>query len=299
MKFRSCLAAVIMAAASAVSTAQTHTYKMLMSTTPGSGVANTVEKFSECFRGRGHVVIPDFAPGGDGLVAVKKFKATQDPVNTTTVFVGSFGVNMMGRWPDVDLVEDFNFVTYMTGINLVMVQKTGRYANLIELREASKIRSLNIGYTTPSTKFFAEIFAGALGFEIQTVPYKSSPTMIVDGLNGNLDLVIDTYQGIKTQIDSGNFSVITSTFENADAQKLGHRNIWQINPAAPKVPLGLIISVKPGVSNDAKNNLANMIHQCVQDPTVKTFLDQTFSAPVRMSGDDIKALVRRYARHQF
>ena len=276
-----------------------HTYKMLMSTSPGSGVATTVEKFSECFRAQGHTVIPDFAPGGDGVVAVRKFKYLQDPPNTTTVFVGSFGVNVMGRWPDVDLVEDFNFVTYMTSINLVMVQKSNRWASINEMREASKSKPLNIGYTTPSLKFFAEIFASALNIKVELIPYKAASQMTIDGLSGTLDLVIDTYTGVKNHIDSGGFTTITSTFDNAVAQKLNHRNIWQINPGAPKVPLGLIISVKPRVDADSKAQLAKLIAMCSQDTTVKTFLDQSFGTPVQMSGDEIRSLVRRYANHQF
>jgi len=272
---------------------------MLMSTSPGSGVANTVENFSACFRAQGHTVIPDFAPGGDGLVAVRKFKYLQDPPDTTTVFIGSFGVNVMGRWADVDLVEDFNFVGYMTSINLVMVQKSGRWANINELREASKLKSLNIGYTTPSLKFFAEIFASALNIKVELIPYKAASQMTIDGLNGTLDLVIDTYTGVRNHVDSGGFIIITSTFDNAVAQKLNHRNVWQISPTTPKVPLGLIISVKPGVDADSKTRLAKLIDMCSQDPAVKTFLDQNFGKPVQMSGDEIRSLVRKYATHQF
>jgi len=276
-----------------------HTYKMLMSTSPGSGVANTVEKFSACFRAQGHTVIPDFAPGGAGVVAIRKFKYAQDPPDTTTVFIGSFGVNVMGRWPDVDLIEDFNFVGYMNSVNLAMVQKTGRWANINELREASKVKPLNIGYTTLSLKFFTEIFASALNIKVEMIPYKSTPQMTIDGLNGTLDVVVDTYSGIRSHIDSGGFTIITSTFENSIAQKLNHKNVWQINPAAPKVPLGLIISVKPGIEADSKARLTKLIDMCVRDPVVKTFLDQSFETPVQMSGDEIRSLVRKYATHQF
>ena len=276
-----------------------HTYKMLMSTSPGSGVATTVEKFSECFRAQGHTVIPDFAPGGDGVVAVRKFKYLQDPPGTTTVFVGTFGINVMSRWSDVERVEDFNFVNYMTSINLVMVQKSGRYSSINEMREASKLKPLNIGYTTPSVKFFAEIFAAALNIKVELIPYKLNSQMTTDGLAGILDLVIDTYTGAKNHIDQGSFTIITSTFENSVAQKLNHRNVWQIDPTAPKVPLGLIISVKPQVDADSKAKLAKLIDMCSRNPVVKTFLDQSFGTPVQMSGDEIRSLVRRYANHQF
>ena len=292
--------ATLLAATVLVATAQDqHMYKMLMHTSAGSGVANTVEKFSACFRAQGHTVIPDFAPGGAGVVAVRKFKQLQDPPNITTVFVGSFGVNVMSRWPDVDLVEDFNFVGYMNSVHLAMVQKSGRWANINELREASKLKPLNIGYSSLSLKFFAEIFASALNIKVELIPYKSSPQMTIDGINGNLDLVIDLYSSIKNHIDSGNFTIITSTFENAVAQKLNHKNVWQIDSTAPKVPLGLIISVKPGIDTNSRDKLTRLIDMCSRDPAVKTYLDQSFETPVKMSGDEIRSLVRKYATHQF
>jgi tripartite-type tricarboxylate transporter receptor subunit TctC len=65
------------------------------------------------------------------------------------------------------------------------------------------------------------------------------------------------------------------------------------------VPLGLIISVKPGVDADSKTRLAKLIDMCSRDPAVKTFLDQNFGKPVQMSGDEIRSLVRKYATHQF
>ena len=123
--------------------------------------------------------------------------------------------------------------------------------------------------------------------------------MTIDGLNGTLDLVIDTYNGIKSHVDSGSFAIITSTFNNSVAQKLDHRNVWQINPISPRIPLGFILSVKPRVDTDSRDKLARLIDICSRDPAVKTFLDQNFGAPVQMSSEEIRAMVRKYATYQF
>jgi tripartite-type tricarboxylate transporter receptor subunit TctC len=305
LKLRTLLAAVVMTSASLVATASEkevppgHTFKIQLAVSPGSTGALNVARYGECFRKHGYSLVPDYAPGAEGVIAARKFKSSQDSANATNLFGGFFGFNVMSRFPEIDLINDFESVGYYLATGVVMIQKAGRWSDIKKLQQLSQTRKLNIGYITLSSKILAEIFADALNLEYQLVPYKTNANMIVDIVNENIDLAIDVYAAARSHITGGIATVVTSTFSTDQAQKLGHLNVWHFDAKATRLPLGAIWVSKPSISPAAKNTLVQLIEKCDQDPEVKSFLDQTMQFPTKLSDSELKALVRKYANYKF
>lgn len=280
-----------------IANAQTHTFKFILSSGPGSGSDVSIETYAPCLKKQNINVLKDYKPGAEGLVALKALQASQDTDTTTHLLMGNFGLNVLSKFPGVDLVEDINPIVYMNSTPLVFVGQAGKYKSLPELISSAKNRVINIGSPSASGTFLTEAMFKDLNVPFQVVPYKSSVMGLTDVINGNLDLFVDTFIGSRPLIEANRIQILTSTFDKTLATKLGHATIGTYSTRLARSPmgLGLILSVHPTLDKQSRTNVINAIHACGKDAEVLQKLEINASEPVFLSTADIVKMVKQFS----
>ena len=280
-----------------VAHAQPHTFKFILSSGPGSGSDVSIETYAPCLQKQNILVQKVYKPGAEGLVALKALKSYQDTDATTHLLMGNFGLNVLSKFPGVDLLEDINPIVYMNSAPLVFVSRAGKYKSLSELISSNKGQVINIGSSTASGTFLTETMFEDLNVPFQVVPYKSSVSGLTDVVNGNLDLFVDTFIGARPLIEANRIQILTSTFDNNRAAKMGHPVIGTYSARLGKTPmgLGLILSVNPLLDKTARSTVVNVIHACGKDAEVIQKLELSNSGPVFLTTNDIVKMVKQFS----
>ena len=273
-----------------ITNAQSHTFKFIMSSGPGSGSDVTLETYAPCLKQQNILTLKDFKPGAEGLVAIKALQNAQDTDNTTNILLGNFGLNVLGKFPNVDLLTDINPITYINSTPLVIVGKNGKYKSLDDLTTESK--PINVGSPSSSGTFLVENLFKELKIPYQIIPYKNSITGLTDVVNGSLDLFIDTYIGARPLIEAEKINIVTSTFDKYTAKKYNHEAVEKYSVKLGKMPLGLILSVQPSVDKNTKNMITKAIHACGQDNDIIQKLEKVNSQPIFLPTEEIIKIVK-------
>jgi tripartite-type tricarboxylate transporter receptor subunit TctC len=280
-----------------IANAQTHTFKFILSSGPGSGSDVSIETYAPCLKKQNINVLKDYKPGAEGLVALKALQAAQDTDSTTHLLMGNFGLNTLSKFPGVDLLEDINPLVYMNSTPLVFVAKAGKYKTLDELVADSKGKILNIGSPSASGSFLTETIFKDMNAQFQIVPYKTSVQGLTDVVNGNLDMFVDTFIGARPLVEANRIQIMTSTFDKTYATKFNHSNVGTYSTKLAKSPigLGLILSVQPSLDKETRNMIIKAIHTCGKDTDVVQKLEANSSHPVFLSTNDIVRMVKQFS----
>lgn len=279
-----------------IAQAQTHTFKFILSSGPGSGSDVSIETYAPCLKKQNINVLKDYRPGAEGLVALKALQQSQDTDNTTHLLMGNFGLNTLSKFPGVDLLEDINPIVYMNSTPLVFVAKAGKYKTFNEFIQDNKNRIINIGSPSVSGTFLSETMFKDMNVQYQIVPYKTSVSGLTDVINGNLDLFVDTFIGARPLMEANKIQIMTSTFDKVNATKFNHQPIGTYSPSLAKSPigLGLILSVNPTLDSDKRTMIIKSIHTCGKDIEVIQKLEMNSSHPVFLSTNDITKMIKQY-----
>jgi len=280
-----------------IANAQSHTFKFILSSGPGSGSDVSIETYAPCLKKQNISVLKEYKPGAEGLVALKALQAAQDTDNTTHLLMGNFGLNTLSKFPGIDLLEDINPLVYMNSTPLVFVAKAGKYKSLDELVADSKGRMLNIGSPSASGSFLTETIFKDMNAQFQIVPYKTSVQGLTDVVNGNLDMFVDTFIGARPLVEANRIQIMTSTFDKTYATKFNHSNVGTYSNKLAKSPigLGLILSVQPSLDKETRNMIIKAIHTCGRDIDVIQKLEANSSHPVFLSTNDIVRMVKQFS----
>jgi len=286
--------ATLLAATVLVATAQDqHTLKLILSSGPGSGADITLEDiYGPCIKNQNLLKVKDFKPGADGLVAVKALQRSVDTLQVTHVLVGNFGVNMLGKFPGIDLLEDIHPLTYANTVPLAIVAKKGKFKSIDDIRELSNIRPINIGSTFLTGTYITEQLFTDLKIPFQIIPYKNNVNALTDILGDTLDFSMDTFAGTKALVDGKKLEIFTSTLDKRTATNYNHFNIEKYSVKLGKMPLGIVLSTLPTTSKDKQNIIVNVIHTCNKDKEVIEKLEKIGSHPVLLSTEEVRQIVK-------
>jgi hypothetical protein len=204
--------------------------------------------------------------------------------------LGNFGLNVLGKFPNIDLLTDINPITYINSTPLVIIGKNGKYKSLDELSNDSK--PINVGSPSSSGTFLVENLFKELKIPYQIIPYKNNINGLTDVVNGSLDLFVDTYIGARPLIEAEKINMVTSTFDKRTAKKYNHEAVEKYSTRLGKMPLGLILSVQPNVDKTTKNMITKAIHACGQDNDIVQKLEKVNSHPIFLSTEEIIKIVK-------
>jgi len=268
----------------------THNFKFILSSGPGSGSDMSLEIYAPCLRKQNINVLKEFKPGAEGLIAMNTLIQAQDTNNTTNILLGNFGLNMLSKFPNIDLLQDINPITYLNSSGLVFVGKNGKYNSLSDVINEKKI--INIGTSAPSSTFLAETLFKELKIPYQIIPYKNSINGLTDIINGSLDLFVDTHIGARPLVEAEKINIVVSTFDKDTAKKFNHDSIEKYSTMLSKMHLGLILSVNPALDKTAKNMVVQSIHACGRDIETLQKLEKINSRPIFISTDELIRIIK-------
>lgn len=279
-----------------IAQAQTHTFKFILSSGPGSGSDTTIELYNPCFKKNGIATIKEFKPGAEGIVAIKYLNQQNDTDKVTHVLVGNFGMSALSKFPGINMLEDVHPITYLNQVNMAFVSKVGGVSSIEDLVVLSKQRPINVGISTASGTFLSENLFRHLNVPYQIIPYKNNTGAVVDILNGNLDVAVDTLISAKQLAENEKAQIITSTLDRKSASKYKHKPIDRYNSQLAGIPLGIILSVNPTVNREDKILLAKLVNMCNNDTEIIDKLERIGSAPVYLNTEEIRQLIKQTSK---
>jgi tripartite-type tricarboxylate transporter receptor subunit TctC len=269
-----------------------HTFNIIFSSGPGSGSVASIDAYGECLKPKNVHIVKEFKPGADGLIAINALLQSQDTDNLTNLMLGGFGVNVLAKFPDINMQTDISPLVYVLVHDMVLVTKPGNVTSVEDLIKLGKQRPINIGSAAPAGTYIAETLFKELKIPYQIIPYKTSSAALVDTMSGIVDVSMDTAAGTHTLVDGNKLKIVTSTFDAKTASQYDHVPASKYTPKLGKIPLGTIINVKPSLSADRKKFVTDMITACGKDKTLVEKLAKNKTLPGKMTTSEIVQMIK-------
>ena len=162
----------------------------------------------------GQRVLVENMPGPGGIVAARAvINASPDGytmayiTNGTAISVGTFNALPF------DPVKDFQMVSMVGTFDLVFVVKAdSEFKTLGDFIKAAQAQpgKLNIGTISVggTQNLGGELFKSSSGFNIQIVPYKNSPDIVVALLRNDVQMMVDFPPAVQGQVNDGKVRVL-------------------------------------------------------------------------------------------
>jgi tripartite-type tricarboxylate transporter receptor subunit TctC len=255
-----------------------------------------VDAYAPCFKRNNFLVIKDFRPGAEGLIAAKNLTQQTDTDKTTNILVGNFGMSALVKFPNFSMLDDVHPITYLNQVNMAFVSKAGTIETIEDLIKLSKQRPVNVGVSTASGIFLSDNLFKSLNINYQNISYKNNTNALVDVLNGSIDVAIDTFISAKRFAETEKVTIVTSTLDKKTASYYKHKSIEHYNSKLGNIPLGIILSVNPELNKDSRTSIVKLVQICNNDKEIIDKLEKIGSSPVTLSTDEIRQLIKSAAK---
>jgi len=153
-------------------------------------------------------------PGAGGINAVRAvITAGADGHTLGLVTNGTaISVSLVKAFP-ADPVNEFAMISMLGTFDLVfVVNQDSKFQTLPDVIDAARkspgrinVGTINVGSTQ---NLGAELFKFTAGIEVQVVPYRNSPEIVVALLRNDVDLMIDFYAAVRGQVQDGKVRAI-------------------------------------------------------------------------------------------
>lgn len=196
-----------------------------------------------------------------------------------------------------DPINDFNGVTLMTTMPLVLVVPPGLKVNTVaELVEYAKSNPGKINFASSGTgtshQLAGEMFKQYANVDITHVPYKGSPPAHVDLMGGSVDMMFDNIVAVGPHIKSGKLKALAVTsktrspiFPNVPTmQESGYPNIEAVAWFGVLVP--------KGTPTNVINRLNKEFVAALTMPEIKNKLQENGAQVVASSPDEFNAFMQ-------
>ncbi|MDP3621718.1 MAG: tripartite tricarboxylate transporter substrate binding protein [Polynucleobacter sp.] len=196
-----------------------------------------------------------------------------------------------------DPINDFNGVTLMTTMPLVLVVPPGLKVNTVaELVEYAKSNPGKINFASSgigtSHQLAGEMFKQYANVDITHVPYKGSPPAHVDLMGGSVDMMFDNIVAVGPHIKSGKLKALAVTsktrspiFPNVPTmQESGYPNIEAVAWFGVLVP--------KGTPTNVINRLNKEFVAALTMPEIKNKLQENGAQVVASSPDEFNAFMQ-------
>ncbi len=276
------------------------TVRIVVGFAAGSATDIIARVMAERFtRTLGQPFIIENKPGAGGSVGTEQARnAAPDGYTLVAAGSGPFAINpaIYSKLP-YDPIRDFELIgnIVLTPQALVVGVQTP-YLSLKDLVAAAKARpgeiafaSLGAGSTSHLTM---EAFQAAASIKLNHIPFKGSSDAHTQIIAGNVPLMFDTVPGVRNQVNNGKLRVLGVAIPQrspylpevrtiAEQGYAGFESVGWIGLAAPaKTPVAIL------------DRLNAEIRSMLQDPAVKTRIDQLAFTPVGDSREAFTAFVK-------
>jgi tripartite-type tricarboxylate transporter receptor subunit TctC len=163
-------------------------------------------------------VIVDNKPGAAGNIAATY--VARKPADGYTLLMSNVASNAINpsvyKHLDFNTEKDFEPVILVVKTpNAMVVGNNTPFKTVADLVAAAKAKRRAINYGTPgigtSGHMTAELFSLLSGVKMTHVPYKGSPAVMMDLINGNLQVTFDNIVSLATQVNAGRARALAVT----------------------------------------------------------------------------------------
>ena len=156
-------------------------------------------------------VIVENKPGGNGIIAAKSV-LSEEPNGRTLLFYAPHSYTLNNLYAESGN-QIFEWDKELTPVSMMYwspfiltVNKKLNVNNISELREKFKNKEISFGSTGSGTplQIYSEVIFDKLEIKSIHVPYKSTPFLVNDVLNGTLDVVVAGTGSVAPHIKAGN-----------------------------------------------------------------------------------------------
>lgn len=286
----------------AITSALAAEYKFILPNPPGSSsdiVARTVAE--EYNRLTNNTLVLDYAPGGDHLVAVNRFKAQKE----LTVLLGSTTMHVFNHVTKTDLPYGDAEFTHAGWIgwtpHVWYVRSDSQYKTIEDVSSALKAgKVVNVAVDALSTQANAlsvQRFATG-GKNLTMIKYKGSPQSLADLLGGHVDIA-----------NSSISTVIVESFVAGKIRILGTTNTTPIQIDGNTIPAaakqfsaeqfngGFLISVNSEFANTPEGKkLRNDLLTAIRSNFVQEQLAKIQIQAAGLDGNETSRILKDYRK---
>jgi len=262
-----------------LSTAYASNATVILPNPPGSTTDSVFRILQKAYFERtGNTLVPDYAPGGDMIVAVKKFKASNDNnvvlLGTTTIHIYNHVFKDSVPYTD----SDFNHVAWAGRMpSLWAVSTDSPYKTLGDVaKQLSSSKKPFIGTHNPSQEINIKLLQknNPMG-EFTTINYKGGPDVERALMSGDVEVAVYGNTSATAGLaESGKIRILGQTLNREIT--LGQNNLkapsvlGQIK--GPQLGGGFIISTKPTADKNFVDNFSKTLNDILSDDKVKADL---------------------------
>jgi len=222
------------------------------------------DKLSEKF---GQRVYVDNLPGPGGIAAARAV-ITSPPDGYTLAYVTNGTAISVAAFNSLpfDPVKDFAMVTMVGTFDLVLVvNPDSQFKTLMDFVNAAKANpgKLNIGTIAVggTQNLGGELFKSVANLNVQIIPYKNSPDIVVALLRNDVQMMVDFPPAVQGQVNDGKLKILATSSPTK-------------SPLMPTIPTAIEAGVKGyevvswngvGVPKDTPKEIINTLNKAITE----------------------------------
>jgi len=165
----------------------------------------------------GQRIVIENQPAAGGITAAQN--VLRAPADGYTLALFSNGtavsVGLFNKLP-FDPVKQFKPVSSMGYFDFIFATSADKpYKTLADLLKAAKDKpgALNIGTVVVGStqNLTGELFKTSAGIDARIVPFKTTPDLLMSTMRGDVDVMIDSYASLKTNLEDGKIRALATS----------------------------------------------------------------------------------------
>jgi putative tricarboxylic transport membrane protein len=230
------------------------------------------DKLSQKF---GQRVVIENMPGPGGIAAARAVTTAPPDGYTMALITNGTAISVAAfKTLPFDPVKDFEMVSMVGTFDLVFVTNSeSEYKTLGDFIKAAKANpgKLNIGtIVVGSTQNLgAELFKSLAGVNVQIVPYKNSPDIVVALLRNDVQMMVEFPPAVKGQVADGKLRILATSSPKPSPLLPGIPTVDQAGVKGYEVISWNAVGAPKGAPKDVIDSMNKAIREVLAMPDVK------------------------------
>jgi tripartite-type tricarboxylate transporter receptor subunit TctC len=230
------------------------------------------DKLSQKF---GQRVVIENMPGPGGIAAARAVTTAPPDGYTMALVTNGTAISVAAfKTLPFDPVKDFEMISMVGTFDLVFVANSeSEYKTLGDFIKAAKASpgKLNIGtIAVGSTQNLgAELFKSLADVNVQIVPYKNSPDIVVALLRNDVQMMVEFPPAVKGQVADGKLRILATSSPKDSPLLPGIPTVDQAGVKGYEVISWNSVGAPKGTPQDVINTMNQAIHEVLAMPDVK------------------------------
>ncbi len=252
-------------------------------------------KLSDIF---GQQVVVENMPGPGGIAAARAVvNAAPDGYTMALVTNGTaISVAAFNKLP-FDPVKDFAMVSMVGTFDLVFaVNAQSPYKTLDDFIKAAKASpgKLNIGTIAVggTQNLGAELFKSMAGVNVQIVPYKNSPDIVVALLRNDVQMLVEFPPAVKGQVNDGKLRILATSSPQPSPLLPGVPTVAQAGVKGYEVISWNAVAAPKGTPKEVIDTMGKAMHEVLAMPDIKAKFEAVGVEPHASTPDELMSRLK-------